>query len=132
VIYVDTNILIDALRGYQPATEFIAQSSQTDVIACSQVCEVELLLGAPSRALRRPIDRLLRDLTVVTPTQDDFTQAVEHFRKFSLSHGVEFFDCLVAATALRLTVPVYTRNRKHLACIPGLKALEGYSTKGAS
>jgi predicted nucleic acid-binding protein len=127
VIYVDTNILIDALRGYAPAIQFLEQSAKADSVGCSQVCEVELLLGAPSRALRRPVERLLKDLTVITPTQDDFSQAVALYRSLSLSHGVEFFDCLVAASALRLGVAVHSRNIKHLAPIPRLKVLPGYS-----
>jgi len=83
VIYVETNILIDALRGYAPATQFLAQSAKADIVGRSQVCEVELLLGAPSRAARRPVERLLKDLTVVTPTLDDFAEAVNLFRTFA-------------------------------------------------
>jgi predicted nucleic acid-binding protein len=127
VIYVDTNILIDVLRGYQPAVEFFTHGASFDTIACSQVCEVELLEGAPSTALRRPVEKLLRDLTVVTPTQEDFAKATEFYRKLSLSHGVEFFDCLVAATAVRLDVSVHSRNVKHLSLISGLQIIQGYS-----
>lgn len=126
MIYVDTNILIDALRGYAPAVHFLEQSALADAVGCSQVCEVELLLGAPSRALRRPVEKLIKDLTVVTPTQGDFAHAVDLFRTLSLSHGIEFFDCLVAATALRLGLVVHSRNVKHLAPIPGLTANEPY------
>ncbi len=127
MIYVDTNILIDALRGYSPAVQFLVHSAKADTVGCSQVCEAELLLGAPSQALRKPVEKLLHDLTVVVPTQSDFAQAVVHFRKLSLSHGVEFFDCPVAATALWLGVVVHSRNVKHLALIPGLKVVPGYS-----
>jgi len=126
VIYVDTNILIDALRGYAPAVHFLQQSAKADAVGCSQVCEVELLLGAPSRALRRPVDKLLKDISILTPTQDDFAKATDLFRTLSLTHGVEFFDCLVAATALRLGFVVHSRNVKHLAPIPGLTTVEPY------
>ncbi len=126
MIYVDTNILIDALRGHLPATQFLSASSLIDIVACSQVCEIELLLGAPSQALRQPVEKLLRDLTVITPIEADFVTAMSLFRPLSLSHGVEFFDCLVGATALRLGVPVYSRNVKHLAIIPGLTVAQGY------
>jgi len=126
VIYVDTNILIDALRGYAPAVHFLEQSAKADIVGCSQVCEIELLLGAPSRALRRPVEKLLKDITVVTPTQDDFAQAVDLFRRLSLSHGIEFFDCLVAATALRVSVSVHSRNIKHLSAVPGLTTIQPY------
>lgn len=126
MIYVDTNILIDALRGYAPAVHFLQQSAKADTVSCSQVCEVELLLGAPSRALRRPVEKLLKDITIISPTQDDFVQAVDLFRTFSLSHGIEFFDCLVASTGLRLGLAVHTRNVKHLSVLPGLATTQPY------
>lgn len=126
MIYVDTNILIDALRGYPPSVQFLQDSAKADTVGCSRVCEVELLLGSPSRTLRRPVERLLKSLVVVTPTQGDFDHAVTLFKPLSLSHGVEFFDCLIAASALRLGVAVYSRNVKHLVPIAGLKVLPGY------
>ncbi|MGI8979940.1 MAG: PIN domain-containing protein [Pirellulaceae bacterium] len=126
MIYVDTNILIDALRGYAPAIQFLEHSAKVDSLSCSQVCEVELLAGAPSRALRRPVEKMLKDLTVITPTQDDFAESVQLFRAVSLSHGVEFLDCLVAATALRLKVPLHTRNVKHFSSISSLLTIQPY------
>ena len=126
MISIDTNILIDGLRGYAPAIQFLQESAKADSLGCSQVCEVELLAGAPSRALRRPVERLLKDFTVLTPTQDDFAEAVTLYRALSLSHGVEFLDCLVAATALRLNIPIQTRNVKHFSAVPGLSAVQPY------
>jgi predicted nucleic acid-binding protein len=126
VIYVDTNILVDALRGYPPSVAFLEQSAKTNTVGCSQVCEVELLLGAPSRSLRRPVERLLGDLTILKPTQSDFGQAVTLFRRLSLSHGTEFFDCLVAATALRRSLVVHSRNVRHLSAVPGLTVVQPY------
>lgn len=126
MIYVDTNILIDGLRGYAPAILFLQESAKANSLSCSQVCEVELLAGAPSRTLRRPVEKLLKDFTVVTPTHDDFAEAVALFRAISLSHGIEFLDCLVAATALRLKAPLHTRNVKHFSPIPGLSAVQPY------
>jgi predicted nucleic acid-binding protein len=126
VIYVDTNILIDALRGYAPGVDFLTQSAKVDVVGCSQVCEVELLAGAPSKALRRPVEKLLNDLIVLTPTQADFRSAVSMFATLSLSHGVEFLDCLVASTALRLKLHVHSRDIKHFAPIPKLTTVQPY------
>jgi predicted nucleic acid-binding protein len=44
----------------------------------------------------------------------------------SLSHGVEFFDCLVATTALRMNTPVHSRNVKHLSAVPGITTVQPY------
>jgi predicted nucleic acid-binding protein len=72
------------------------------------------------------VDQLLRSLSVVSPTESDFLDAVRLFRQTSLSHGVEFFDCLIAATAIRLGVAVQSRNVKHLAAIPGVSVVQPY------
>lgn len=125
--FVDTNILIDALRGYAPAVQFLSGAASSSDVTCSQVSEVELLLGAPSMALRRPVERLLRDITVITPTDTDFRVAVRFLRRHHLSQGVEFFDCLIAATALRLGTEVHSRNVKHMSVFRGLRTNHPYS-----
>jgi predicted nucleic acid-binding protein len=45
---------------------------------------------------------------------------------FTLSHGLEIPDALIAATALELSLPLYTLNDRHFRMIPGLTVLRPY------
>jgi predicted nucleic acid-binding protein len=49
VIVLDTTVLIDLLRGHEPALAYLR--SLDEVPACSEITRVELMRGyAPSRA----------------------------------------------------------------------------------
>ena len=45
---------------------------------------------------------------------------------FGLSHGVDAFDCMIAATSQRLNMPVLTRNLKHFRPLIGGLAILPY------
>jgi predicted nucleic acid-binding protein len=42
-----------------------------------------------------------------------FAWATEQLLRLKVSHGVDAFDCLIAAASHRLGVALYTRNLKH-------------------
>jgi predicted nucleic acid-binding protein len=52
--------------------------------------------------------------------------ALDLFKKYRLSHGVDWPDCQIAATARRLGLEVYTQNLKHFAAFPGLRVVRAY------
>ncbi len=47
-------------------------------------------------------------------------------KRYSLSHGVGWPDCLIAATALRLGLPVVTLNDKRFKVFKGLRVVRPY------
>lgn len=50
-------------------------------------------------------------------------QQMENFR---LTHGVTSQDCLIAAVAYRLQLPLYTHNLKDMVPLIGTLALKRY------
>jgi predicted nucleic acid-binding protein len=52
--------------------------------------------------------------------------ALNLYRQFRLSHGVDWPDCQIAATASRLDVEVVTTNLKHFNAFPGLRVARPY------
>ena len=60
------------------------------------------------------------------PDEADGLAALDLYRHFRLSHGVDWPDCQIAATALRLGVEVYTQNVKHFTAFPGLRVVRPY------
>ena len=53
---------------------------------------------------------------------EDLNWAMQQLRQYRLSHNVGILDCLIAAPAHRLQIPLYTRNLKHLEPLLGTLA----------
>jgi predicted nucleic acid-binding protein len=86
----------------------------------------ELLAGARDKREQNVVDSFLTPFQLVSPTDAGAMSALNLLRQFRLSHGVDWPDCLIAASALRLGVDVYTQNIKHFAAFPGLRAVRAY------
>lgn len=110
-LVVDTNILIDILRGHPPARDYYRALGQPPV--CSEVSRAEVLRGmrAPEKAQTR---QLLAAVDWVAVDARVSTRAGELGRGVRRSHqGIGVADLVVAATADLLGVPLVTTNRRH-------------------
>jgi len=52
--------------------------------------------------------------------------ALDLYREFRLSHGVDWPDCQIAATAMRLGIEVFTQNVKHFTAFPVVRVVRPY------
>jgi predicted nucleic acid-binding protein len=120
---VDSNVLIDLLRGYVPAVGWIAQQ---DTLAITQIVYLELLDGAQDRRGEQKALSLLSAFEIVDLAASDYAWAIERMLMFHLSHQVDWQDCLIAAPAARLQLPLYTHNLKHFAPLLGDLARKPY------
>jgi predicted nucleic acid-binding protein len=122
---LDTSILVDVLRGYKPARDWIASIPQSARFV-SVITAAELLSGCRNQTEQRAIDRELT-LYQTTWVDEAISQAaLQMYRRFHLSHGVEFLDCLSAATATERNVQIATLNLKHFAPLPDLSVKKPY------
>jgi predicted nucleic acid-binding protein len=119
-VVLDTNVLIDHLRGSTPAGEYIASLGAPP--SCSELTRIEILQGAlPSE--RRRIERLFALLTWIPVDETVARRAGELGLRWSRSHpGIGTSDLAIAATAEVLEVPLATRNLKHFPMFEGLRA----------
>ena len=122
----DSSVLIDCLRGRTDATGFLAAQSVTSPPRTHLLVAAELLTGARDKAEQALIDSFLRGFDVALPTESDGLAALDLYRRHRLSHGVDWPDCQIAATALRLGADVFTQNVKHFAVFPGLRVVRAY------
>lgn len=124
---IDSSVLIDCLRGRTPATTFLAgRSSAGRRPRTHLLVAAELLTGARDLREQAAIDSFLATFDLVVPTDADGLSALDLYRRHRLSHGVDWPDCQIAATALRLGVEVYTLNVKHFAPFAGLHVTRPY------
>lgn len=123
---LDSSILIDCLRGRADAIAFLATQSAVGVSRTHLLVAAELLTGARDRNEQNLIDSFLQGFNLAIPTEADGLSALNLYRQFRLSHGVDWPDCQIAATALRLDVEVFTGNVKHFTAFPGLRVARAY------
>ena len=119
-LLLDTNILIDFLRGYTPAIRFLTERERTDRLLCSVVTAFELHDGCRNADERARLDRFLLSYTIVPIEREDSLRGLEWLRQWRLSHGVGMLDCLIGAAVRRLGVPFFTRDQEHFSLFPDL------------
>jgi predicted nucleic acid-binding protein len=122
---LDTSVLIDLLRGFQPAKEWFEGLGRRRV-AITPVVWMEKVQGALDGARRAQAIRLLRQFHVEHPTEDDNRWAMRQTARFHLSHGVQLQDAMIASVAVRLAVPLFTTNLKHFLPLPALDTQKPY------
>jgi hypothetical protein len=121
---LDTNILVDLLRGHTPAKAWLVSQANPGI---SRAPWLEIIEGARDLTKQRQALMLLDTFEMVEFTDADFAWTASNLLRFSLSHGVDSFDCLIAAPAERLGVPLYTRNLKHFTPLLGDLAVMAYA-----
>lgn len=104
---------MDGLAGHGGATTHL-------------IVVAELLSGARDQREQAVIDSFLSAFQVISPSEADGFAALNLYRTYRLSHGVDWPDCQIAATALRQNVELYTQNIKHFAAIGGLRVVRAY------
>jgi predicted nucleic acid-binding protein len=125
-LVIDTSVLIDYRRNNPDAAAFLLGLLSSNRALVHPVCASELLQGALDRAdLRRSIEFLAAfKRPAVKPA--DFEQCLALLVQLRLAHGIGWPDCLIAATCMRLRLPLVTLNDKHFRSIRGLKLVRPY------
>lgn len=117
---VDTDVLIWNFRGNERAAQALDQSA---AISLSAVSYMELLQGlrdkSELRALRQAIRYWRADILHID--HDISSRAMYLVETYSLSHGLQMADALVASTALSAGLPLFTANGKHYRFIDDLE-----------
>lgn len=107
---IDTDVLIDCLRGRAEAAAFLEQLDGRPLVSAVSVSE---LYAGVRDDERDDLDRFLAALSVV-PVTDDLARAGGlHRRDFGPSHGTGLIDGIVAATAAATGARLATLNRRH-------------------
>ena len=117
VTLLDTNILIEVLKGNQSIIEKLIPGQQYGI---SAVCSMELIYGARDKAEVKKIEKALSQLRGYHITSTISKTALELMQKYSKSHGLAIPDALIAATAIIEELPLFTLNVKDFRYIDTL------------
>lgn len=110
-LLLDTDILIDYLRGQPDAIAFLKKTRRS--LHVSAVTVAELHVGVREGHERQVLDRFLELLDVVAVTPGIARQGGLWRRDYGRSHGTGLMDALIAASAEMNGCTLATLNKKH-------------------
>jgi predicted nucleic acid-binding protein len=110
-LLIDTDVLIDALRGRAKAIEYL--DSLAIPLLVSAITVAELYAGVRDGGERTKLEAFARALQIVPVDRDVAIRGGLHRRDFGKSHGVSLNDALIAASAESRQVRLVTLNKKH-------------------
>ncbi len=115
-------MLIDHLRGHEPATQLIDSAlTGGERIIASEVTRIELLAGMRSHE-RRQTRALIQSLEWIAVDESVAETAGELARQFRRSHpGVGVADYAIAATVVLNGAELWTLNVRHFPMLPSLE-----------
>ena len=117
---LDTDILIDWLRGKKSALRFFRETK--GVFYYSSITRKELLAGCRDTAEIARIQSLLRTMRIVGIDPIIALKASELVNKYA-NTPLHKSDSLIAATAWVKKLVIVTRNRKHFEFVNEIRIL---------
>jgi predicted nucleic acid-binding protein len=110
---IDSDILIDHLRGYSTALEFIDALPTDKGQACFSVISEAEIYANVRPGEESAIEALFDSLNRVAVSGEIARKAGEYRAQYGRSHGLTLPDALIAATAFVIAAELFTRNVRH-------------------
>ena len=85
------------------------------------------MIGVTNKRSQIETRDLLNRFETLYVTQADQERAMQQVQHFQFSHHIGMNDCLIAAVAYRMQVPLYTHNLKDRIPMLGALALQPYT-----
>lgn len=121
-ILLDTDVLVDFLRGHDQATTFVTSAWERILVSSIVVAELYAgVRGGAGDAEQVVLEKLL-DVFRVVPVSADIGRLGGLYRRdYGRSHGVGLADAVIAATATVEDAALKTLNVRHYPMFPGLE-----------
>lgn len=125
IVIVDTDVLIEFLRGNQPSVGQIAALAEAGRLRTTTISLFELLSGADEGKKGDPVRSLVNILDAFTLDRTASILASSIRRSLEVAgQSIGMADCLIAGICIAHDLPLLTRNRRHFSRIPNLKLFE--------
>ncbi|MCL6559894.1 MAG: type II toxin-antitoxin system VapC family toxin [Firmicutes bacterium] len=124
-VVVDTNIIIDHLRGVPQAAKVLKEAEDGSLEGLISTITIMETMAAPKMSEERlaAVKELLAVFEHCPVDSHTATVAGSLLAKYRRSHGLEPMDALIAATAKVNEAVLFTLNTKHFRYIEGLIAV---------
>ncbi len=125
-ILIDTSIFIDHLRKQIKADTLLTRAiHRFDDLFISVITVYEVDFGAERKKRESDITPFLSDVTVI-PIDIELAKLTAHLHAMLISQNkdIGFRDTIIAASALRLNLPILTLNQSHFSRVMNLKLVD--------
>lgn len=123
---LDTDVLIDVLRGYPPALDWL-RTHPSDHAGIPGFASLELIAGCANQLDAKRVETLVQHFPIYWPGRAALGRAHDSFARVQLSHRVGIADLVIAHTALDYEATLYTFNQRHFNAIDGLRTQQPYT-----
>lgn len=110
-IVLDTDILINFLRGQETARDFLSSLVDEATLYCSVITVAEIFAGM-SEHERKKTEELLDSFNLIEITKE-IAEKAGNYKNRIKSQTLELNDCLIAASAQSIGAILATENIKH-------------------
>ncbi len=114
-LLIDTDVLIEYLRGQREAVEYI--EGLTSDLYLSVISVAELFAGIKGDEEERSLNQLLQAFVILPVTEKTARLGGLYRRDYGRSHGTGLADALIAATAEESGAGLATFNRRHFPMV---------------
>lgn len=123
MILLDTDVMVDVLRGYEPAKEWLELAQE---IGVPGLVAMELIQGCQNAKEQKLLEKALSEYQLYWPDEDHCNLALARFSSHHLSHNIGLLDALIAETAIGANAELATFNIKHYRVFRGLQSIQPY------
>ena len=121
MILCDTNILIEVYRNNTNVISTLNAFYQYNQMVISDVTYAEMLVGSRNKHEMQTLIKEIGKIRCLPIQSGISTLSIQLLSKYFLSHGLDFHDALIAATAIFHGIELYTLNTRDFIFIDGLK-----------
>jgi len=123
---LDTDVMVDVLRNYQPAIAWLESLGDEPALGLPGFVMMELIVGEKSKKDLKRLKLGLRPFNVYWPSGAHCGRALRDLWDHHLSGGLEPLDALIGAVALTHEAVLCTFNVKHFSLISDLRTEQPY------
>jgi predicted nucleic acid-binding protein len=120
-IVLDTNILIEILKGNQTIIKKL--ESFTTTFCISSITVMELYYGALNKAELFQLKKFISLFEVIEVSETISSISTELIFEYAKSHNLAIPDSLIASTAININSKLLTLNLKDFKYIDGLELI---------
>jgi predicted nucleic acid-binding protein len=120
---LDTTVILHLFRQYAPA---VAWFNNQQTYGITSITWLEVMAGTTNKVNQAQCKTLLGQFDILYPTPDDQQWAMQQLERYQFTHHIGKEDCLIAAVAYRLQIPLYTHNLKDMQPMIGGLSLKPY------
>ena len=125
MLLLDTDVMVDVLRGYEPAVEWLSLLTD-EAPALPGLVVLELMNGCRSTMEMKRLLKRVEPFRIYWPSRADCDRALAQFAQGRLTHALSIMDVLIAECAVGLNATLCTFNTKHFKSITQLRTRQPY------